>query len=93
MARKTNGRTIGVYKAYNFTTKDPGIDELRTVVEDHFGERVSGSVMTEIKAAGGPSVAAMRGWWFAKTRRPQNATLEAAGRAMGYHRPWVKRKK
>jgi len=27
---------------------------------------------------------------FGETRKPQNATIEAAGRAMGYQRVWQK---
>jgi hypothetical protein len=32
----------------------------------------------------------MHNWFFGTTRRPQSATLEAAGRALGYKRVWVK---
>lgn len=81
-----------LYRAYLFRAKDPAIDELRTIVEDHFGKRVNGKQLKEIKEAGGPSVGTMRGWFFGKTRRPQNPTLEAAGRALGYRRTWVKMK-
>jgi hypothetical protein len=78
------------YGAYRFRTKDPSIDELRTVVEDHFGRRVNGKDLSAIKEAGGPSHGAMASWFFGKTQRPQSATLEAAGRAIGYKRKWVK---
>jgi hypothetical protein len=81
---------LPTYKAYLFRTKDPAIDEFRTIVEDHFGHRVTGKDLQKIKEEGGPSVAAMRGWFYGKTRRPQNPTLEAAGRAIGYRRQWVK---
>jgi hypothetical protein len=31
----------------------------------------------------------MAAWFFGATKRPQNATLEAAGRALGMKRVWV----
>lgn len=78
------------YKSYMFRTKDPAIDELRTVVEDTYGERVNHSHLSDIEAKGGPTAGCMRGWFFGKTQRPQNATLEAAGRSNGMRRKWVK---
>lgn len=86
---KRNGR---LYGAYVFKTKDPAIDILRTVVEDHFGHRVKNSDLQQITEDGGPSVACMRAWFFGKTQRPQNPTLEAAGRALGYERVWKRMK-
>jgi len=82
---KRNG---SLYGAYVFKTKDPAIDQLRTVVEDHFGHRVKHKDLQQITEEGGPSVACMRAWFFGKTQRPQNPTLEAAGRALGYQRVW-----
>lgn len=82
--------TQPLYKAYLFRSKDPAIDELRTVVEDHFGHRVTRKDLKEIEEGGGPKTNTMGGWFFGKTRRPQNPTLEAAGRALGYRRKWVK---
>jgi hypothetical protein len=81
---------LKTYGAYLFKQKDPAIDELRTVVEDHFGHRVNNKDLTQISEDGGPTVGTMKAWFFGKTRRPQNPTLEAAGRAMGFRRRWVK---
>ena len=81
---------LKLYKAYSFRTKDPAIDELRTVVEDHFGRRVSKKDLVEIEESGGPAAGTMNEWFFGQTRRPQSATLEAAGRAIGFRRRWVK---
>jgi hypothetical protein len=78
------------YSAYMFKTKDPVIDELRTLIEDAEGARVTGHHLKKIQEQGGPSKAAMRGWFFGKTRRPQSPTIEAAGRAIGFKRKWVK---
>jgi len=78
------------YSAYRFREKDPAIDEVRTLVEEHFGRRVNGKDLTEVKESGGPAAGTMAAWFFGKTRRPQSATLEAAGRAIGYKRVWKK---
>jgi hypothetical protein len=84
---KGNGR-MPIYKSYVFRDKDPAVDALRTVVEDHFGERVNYKSLKKITEGGGPTVTCMGAWFFGKTKRPQNATLEAAGRAMGFERIW-----
>ena len=78
------------YSAYRFRTKDPSIHEWHTLAEDYFGHRIKTKDLKQIEIDGGPTVAAMKGWIFGKTLRPQSATLEAAGRAMGYKRSWVK---
>lgn len=88
-AKKSNGHgRQPLYASYVFKDKDPAIDEFRTLVEDHFGHRVANRDLTEISNDGGPNSSTMRAWLFGKTRRPTNATLEAAGRAMGYQRVW-----
>ena len=89
---KSNGRGhIGkIYSSYMFKTKDPVIDELRTMTENHYGKRVNGNSLKQIEEAGGPSASCMRAWFFGKTKRPQNPTVEAAGRAMGFKRKWVR---
>jgi hypothetical protein len=81
-----------LYGAYRFTTKDPEIDNVRTMFEDHFGRRVNNKDLVVVKESGGPTTSAMTAWFFGKTRRPQNATLEAAGRAIGFRRVWQKMK-
>lgn len=76
------------YKAYLFVNKDPAIDILRTKVNDTLGSTKAQN-LRKIETDGGPSLACMQGWFGGKTRRPQNATLEAAGRAIGLQRVWV----
>jgi hypothetical protein len=85
---KGNGGGMKMYKAYTFRDKDPAIDELRTMVEDHFGKRVNHTSLRKIAEEGGPTASCMVGWFFGTTKRPQSATLEAAGRAMGFQRVW-----
>ena len=81
------------YKSYLFRHKEPVIDETRTMIEDATGQKVSAKgVLKSIEEAGGPSVGCMRGWFFGDIKRPQNVTIEAAGRALGYRRQWVKMK-
>jgi hypothetical protein len=79
-----------IYQSYMFRGKDPVIDELRTMVEDQYGGRVSYKVLRKVEEAGGPSIGTGAGWFFGKTKRPQNPTVEAFGRAMGFKRIWVR---
>lgn len=79
-----------LYKAYNFRDKDPVIDELRTLIERETGARINHRTMAEIEDAGGPTVSCMRAWFLGATLRPQNPTIEACGRALGYRRKWVR---
>jgi hypothetical protein len=80
-----------LYQAYLFKDKDPAIDEIRTVMQDHFGKRnLASADYKEVQEQGGPSAGTVKSWFEGKTRRPQNATLEAAGRSIGYQRAWVK---
>jgi hypothetical protein len=91
--RKSNGSwTPPVYKSYVFKDKDPVIDELRTLAEDYFGEKVSAKNLKGIATAGGPTVQTMKQWFFGKTRRPSSASVEAAGRSIGFERTWRRRK-
>jgi hypothetical protein len=87
MSKKANGG-LKPYKAYLFRDKDPVIDELRTLIEDAFGKRVNVKNLHDIEISGGPSTSCMTAWFFGKTRRPQSASIEAAGRAIGYRRGW-----
>lgn len=90
MAKKKNsGR---VYGSYLFKDKEPVIDETRTLFENVFGERINNRMLAKIEKDGGPTVSCMRGWFFGEIKKPQNVTIEAAGRAVGYRRRWVKMK-
>lgn len=80
-----------LYKSYMFRGKDPAIDKLRTVIQDT-GRKINRKTFREVESNGGPTVSCLSGWFTGATHRPQNATLEAAGRALGFERIWVKRK-
>lgn len=90
---RVNGKRgiLPVYKSYMFRNKDPVIDSLRTIIQDEF-KGLNRHTLKEVKELGGPSTACMHSWFFGKTKRPTNATIEAAGRAVGWHREWVKGK-
>ena len=78
-------------KAYLFRDKDPVIDQLRTMVEDEFGHRLSRKALQMIEDKGGPKLGTMAGWFLGPVKRPQSATIEGCGRALGYERKWIKR--
>jgi len=69
---------IFTYKSYNFTDKDPIIDELRTVIQD------SGATYKQIHEDSGVSTQTLSNWFSGETRRPQAASLNAVARALGY---------
>lgn len=71
------------YKAYPFRTKDPVIDELRTMYQD------SGRRLDDICDAAGLAHGTPIGWFKKGVRRPQNASIETFGRALGKRRVWV----
>lgn len=77
--------TIKIYKSYSFTTKDPVVDQLRTMV------KASKEGYTSISNKSGVSTTTLYNWFHGKTRRPQSASIEAVGRALGYKRVWVKK--
>jgi hypothetical protein len=91
MARTPPKGPLRLYQSYMFRGKDPAIDEIRTVMQDYFGKRNLSKVdYKTVQEEGGPSQNTVKQWFEGKTKRPQNATLEAAGRALGYHRAWIK---
>jgi hypothetical protein len=77
------------YGAYRFRDKDPEIDRLRTMIQDEYGF-LNNTVLRDIEDNGGPSATSMHNWFMGDTYRPQNPTMEACGRSMGYRRDWVK---
>lgn len=82
--------TRPLYKSYVFRDKDPAIDELRSVIQNGSNGKLTRKDLKEIEEGGGPTVGTCANWFFGSVKRPQNATLEAAGRALGYRRVWRK---
>jgi hypothetical protein len=72
------------YRAYFFRGADPASAEVKKFA--------NGKSLSHVERDGGPAQGTMRNWFNGKTKRPHNATLEAAGRAMGMRRIWVKSK-
>jgi transcriptional regulator with XRE-family HTH domain len=66
------------YKSYNFTTKDPVIDELRTLVQD------AGASYKQINEESGVSTSCLYGWFNGATRRPSHAAVAAVASVLGY---------
>lgn len=66
------------YKSYNFIGKDPIIDEIRTIVQDH------GASYKDIHEHSGVSTTTLSSWFTGPTRKPQSATINAVLRSMGW---------
>jgi hypothetical protein len=94
MARGKRGPKSGpmrLYKSYMFTNKDPVIDEMRTLMQDEFGRgKISNKALESVEEMGGPTPGTIRNWFYGDTKRPQNASIEAAGRAIGMKRVWIR---
>ena len=74
-------RTMTIYRNYNFLTKDPVIDAMRTVVKSD--EKLKNS---EAHALTGVATATFENWFNGKTCKPQNATVCQAMAGLGYVR-------
>ena len=82
--RKRKGPNGFVYRSYNFVDKDPVIDELRTVIQREGFMKKGG--LSKLSTLSGVSYSCYENWFFGETKRPQNASIEATARAMGYRR-------
>ena len=74
-------RTMTIYRNYNFLTKDPVIDAMRTVIKST--EKLKNS---ETHALTGVATATFENWFNGKTCKPQNATVSQAMAGLGYVR-------
>jgi hypothetical protein len=73
-----------LYKSYFFRGADPAIAEIKGIIG-----KVDGKTLAIIEKDGGPVKSTLKNWFSGKTKRPQNCTIEAAGRALGMHRVWL----
>ncbi len=82
---KGNGKTgPKPYKTYWFRRRDPIMDELLAMKEK------ANMKFAAISKESGVATGTMRNWGRkGKTCRPQNASIEASGRALGKKRIWV----
>jgi hypothetical protein len=65
------------YKSYNFVTKDPIIDQIRTVIQD------SGATFKWIEERSGVTSQTLAKWIYGDTKKPQAATINAVLRVLG----------
>jgi hypothetical protein len=65
------------YKSYNFVTKDPIIDQIRTVIQD------SGVTFKWIEDNSGVTSQTLSKWIYGETKKPQAATINAVLRVLG----------
>lgn len=73
-----------MYTTYKFRGQDPVLGELKTLFVEADLKQV------ELRKISGVSASTYYNWWVKrKTRHPQNATVEATGRALGMKRVWV----
>ena len=76
---------ISTYITYRFRDKDPMIDQLRTILQDHFPGHDSRKISYgRVSVESGVSDTCLRGWFEGETRRPQFSTMCAVARAAGY---------
>jgi transcriptional regulator with XRE-family HTH domain len=74
---------LKLYKSYSFKTKDPVIDQVRTMIQD------KGTKYKKIEADSGVSATTVSNWLTGPTLRPQHATVMAVIRALGYDMVFV----
>lgn len=74
---------VKLYKTYEYKY-DPAIEQVLEILDN------SSMKQSQASDLSGVSPSTIRNWSKGKTRRPQNATIEAVGRAAGYGRKWIK---
>jgi hypothetical protein len=74
-----------VYRSYSFVDKDPVIDEVRTIVQQAGLLRKKGGLQ-QLYALSGVASSTTHNWFFGSTKKPNNATIEAVARSLGFRR-------
>ena len=72
-----------MYRTYRFRGQDPVVGQVKTMFLGADIKRV------ELHKISGVSASTIGNWFNGTTRRPQFATINAAGRAMGHQLKWV----
>jgi hypothetical protein len=75
-------------QGYRFIDKDPDMEVVVAAIANSGLTVEAISEMTE-RQGNKVSAAAMVGWMYGKTKRPQNYTLTAVMQALGYNRKWM----
>lgn len=72
---------FGVYRNYQYLTKDPICGSLKTMIrsDEHLKNK-------DVSALSGVSATTVHGWLDGPTVRPQNATITAVAASLGYVR-------
>lgn len=70
------------YRCYGFIDKDPAIDQIRTLLQD---EKMYHK-LSVVSDLSGVSTQTLYQWFMGDTKRPQNATMEAVARSLGFER-------
>jgi hypothetical protein len=83
--------TINMYKSYSFRTKDPVIDELRTMFQD--AGLYDGKGFKTVHERGAATPGTYHKWFKGQTRRPSHPAVMATAHALGYERKWVRKGK
>jgi hypothetical protein len=79
---------ISKYRCYNFKTKNPVIDKMRTVLQDE-GLFAKNKRKT-LHELSGVALSTFDGWFEGETKDPKHATIMATMSAIGYEEQFVK---
>lgn len=84
-------RFVMSYRCYNWKTKNPVIDKMRTVLQDEgLFAKNKRKILHELS---GVSLSTFDGWFEGETKDPKHATIMATMSALGYEEHFVKPKK
>ncbi len=84
-------RFIMSYRTYNWKTKNPVIDKMRTVLQDEgMFAKNKRKMLHELS---GVALSTFDGWFEGDTKDPKHATIMATMSALGYEEKFVKTEK
>ena len=83
-------RGITIYRTYQYVTKNPVVDKIRTILQDEgMYSKKQRKVLHEIS---GVAVQTYDGWFDGDVRDPRHQTIMATLSALGYEEQFVKTK-
>lgn len=81
-------RGITVYRTYNYITKNPVVDKVRTILQDEgMYSKKQRKILHEIS---GVAVKTFDGWFEGDVRDPRHQTIMATLTSLGYEEQFVK---